>query len=75
MPPLTFTLSTTLLACAGAALPLDAAATARTTVGRAVRAAEGVNARIICTTLRWRLMIVAYLLGADGARVVSDVDA
>ena len=56
-------------------MPLDAAATARTTVGRAVRAAEGVNARSICTTLRWRLMIVAYLLGADGARVVSDVDA
>jgi len=52
--------STMLLACAGAALPLDAATTARTTVGRA---AVGVSARSICTTLRWRLIsLAAYLL-------------
>ena len=43
--------------------------------GAGSAAFPSVNAWSICTTLRWRLMIVAYLLGADGARVVSDVDA
>lgn len=60
VPPSTLKVSTMLLACAGAALPLDAATTARTTVGRA---AVGVSARSICTTLRWRLIsLAAYLL-------------
>jgi hypothetical protein len=55
------------LACAGAALPLDAATTARTAVGRA---AEGASARSICTTLRWRLIVAC--VGGGLARRWSD---
>ena len=44
--------------CALSTVFVLACVTARTTLGRA---AVGVSARSICTTLRWRL-IVAYLL-------------
>jgi len=47
-------------------LPLDAATTARTAVGRA---AEGASARSICTTLRWRLIVACVGGGLRGGGV------